>query len=337
MERLVDGVASADTAFRDAKADAWGMTSEEWPWDPGTEAARRPLVAFDTVVDVDRLARWAAICAPDRLIAVTFMSAEYSKVGSNWIAAMRRLGLRNYLVIAGDGEIQGLLEAWSVPCIRAHLGHHVARPDYVNPAGFTLKGLAMTALKFPVVHTLLRQGFSVIMSDADAVWLSRPTAALLRADSDVACQRVVYFPKATVRRWGFAVCSGFTFFRGRRSVVEFVETCIDAHRRVQDDQVALNVALLAAGTRWARNLATDSVACGTQADVMAAFLREARSTFLGTTASPKFTVQALPHHEFWRHDFVDADPADMIVCHPNAAKSEGDKLRRFEELGVRFV
>jgi hypothetical protein len=307
-------------------------------WSADNERSRQALVDLDAVVDVAALESTANANAAEKLIAVTFLSVEYAKVGLNWIEAMRRLGWRNYLVVAGDRPTRRALDAMSIPCIEARVAEDLDDVPFLNPVGFTRKGLGMTALKFPVVSTLLRLGLSVIMSDADAVWLQDPMSAIGGLNADVAFQRVVYFPKPIARLWGFAACSGFSFFRSCPGTIELLAACVREHQGVQDDQVALNLALFAAGTRWASGTRlSGSERRRTEADVISDFRRLARTAIRGKITAHSLDVAALPHHQFWRHDWLDTDRSEMIICHPNTPKDDSEKMRRFEELGVRYV
>jgi hypothetical protein len=308
-------------------------------WDADSECVTRPLYDLGAVVDTEVLAKTATQYAAERTIAVTFMSREYARVGLNWVEAMRRIGWNNYLVIAGDVQTRQALDALSVPCVGARVAVGVSDATYLplSPVGFTRKGLAITALKFPVVSTLLRQGLSVIMSDADAVWLGNPTTSI-PGDVDVAFQRVVYFPKAIAGLWGFAACSGFAFFRSTPGTIGLLDACVNEHRGVQDDQVALNLALLAAGTRWVQNAPRFDAERGrTEADVISDFRSAARRSIWGKTTEYDLDVMALPHHQFWRHNWLRADRSEMVVCHPNTPKDDGEKMKRFEDLGVRYA
>ncbi len=270
-------------------------------------------------------------------IAVTFISQEYARVGLNWVEAMRRLGLRNYLVIAGDLPTFRALDALSVACVEARLEGAARHAADVSPVGFTYKGLAMTALKFPLVHTLLRMGLNVIMSDADAVWLKDPMTAIVKWDVDCAFQRVVYFPRAIAMLWGFAACSGFAFFRSGAGATALLEACVEEHKGVQDDQVAMNLALLSAGIHWADNIRCSKAEPVGEANLISDFRRRGRRPIRGRATQHGLDIIALPHHQFWRHDWFDSDQTEMVICHPNAAKRDNEKIKRFEELGVLYV
>lgn len=321
----------------DWEARARAASTENLLWGGDSETLRRPLFHLGAVLDVETLTSTAASCEQRGTIAVTFISQEYAGVGLNWIAAMGRLGWTNYVVIAGDSPTARALEALSVSCVEAVFPESVEGALPVNAVGFTRKGLAMTALKFPVVRALLCLGLNVIMSDADAVWLQDPMAVLDSKDSDCAFQRVLNFPKAIARIWGFTACSGFAFFRSSAGALALIDSCIAEHRQVEDDQVALNLALLSARTRWAEPPPDTNYSRMIPKDqLIAAFSRDGREPICGRTETG-LDVIALPHHQFWRHEWFPSKRSEMFVCHPNAPKNDGEKLRRLGELGVLYV
>ncbi len=307
-------------------------------WDAGNACAKTALCDLGAVIDIGDLTALGTTHEVDGAIAVTFISQEYAGVGLNWVEAMRRIGWRNYLVIAGDEATYRDLCALAVPCVESRLEITAMDSTYVSSLGFTHKGLAMTAMKFPIVHTLLRLGLNVIMSDADTVWLKSPVKAIGNWNVDVAFQRVVYFPRAIAKLWGFAACSGFACFRSSAGTIALLKACIDEHQGVQDDQVAINLALLSAGTCWERNLRCPALEeKRTDADLISDFRREGKRQIRGRTTEHGLDVVALPHDQFWRHNWFDSDLSEMIVCHPNTEKSDSGKRQRFKELGLWYV
>ncbi len=317
-------------------ATLWPAVTEGLLWEPDSDEARRPLYDLDSVVDVRGLARLANARAHLRTIAVTFVSVEYSSVGRNWVNAMRRIGNRAYVAVAGDRGTLELLRRLGAASVVAHVARQRASCTAVNAVGFTRKGVAMNALKFPIVRALLAEGLNVILCDADAVWLQDPLTLLDSTDADIAFQRVVYFPSALVARWGFAACSGFVYFRSGADTIRFVDTCIDEHRRVQDDQVAFNLALLKVDTAWEKSTAFDPCIHTDRQALVRTFLRASRDAIIGRAAGGGLALLALPHDQFWRHEWVTAERSSMYVCHPNSPKDAARKMVRLSELDATF-
>ena len=252
---------------------------------------------------------------------------------------MKSIRLFNYIIIAGDAETTRALREHGVPCIEAGLDIGEPDPSYRNIGGFTAKGLAVNALKFPVVLSLLKEGFDVVMSDVDAIWLRNPMPAL-GVTADVAFQRICYLPNPVVRYWGFATCSGFVFFRATPGGPALAGDCLREQRAVQDDLLAFNLALLKCEIAWKHPdvPAEPSSIHGTRdADLAAYFGAAACIPIEGQSSLRRIGALALAHHQFWRHDFVKFDPNEIIVCHPNSPKSGTAKINIFKRLGVRCI
>lgn len=183
------------------------------------EATSIALYDLPAVLNVDALIRSAATKSVASTVAVTFMSSEYASVGVNWLAGLRRIGVESYIVIACDEDMSRVLEASHTPHLRAHLPPlDTSSQTGRNAVGFSAKAVTITALKFPVVRTLVHHSFNVVLSDVDAIWMRNPLPVLLNADTDVAFQRVVVLSEANRRVLG--VC-GMQWFRVLSSVASY--------------------------------------------------------------------------------------------------------------------
>jgi hypothetical protein len=242
------------------------------------------------------------------------------------------------LVIAGDEATSAALTARGVACVRADLGAEPADPSYRSASGFTWKGFAMATLKLPVVRFLLAQGCDVVLSDVDALWLQDPLPHC-RGLADIAFQRACYFPASLVQAWGLTVCSGFVYWRSAPGTIAFLDSCVNESRQIQDDQIALNLALVEADAVWPHlELGTGASAWHPGAaleEIRASFATMARRPLRGWTRRYGLDLLALPHHQFWRHSLVPATLSEMVVCHPNSPKDELGKIKIFNAMGIR--
>jgi hypothetical protein len=312
-----------------ARAEIRELATGPLHWDKGFNNVQLPLHNLGAVIDLHTLRELADNLQSDSSLGITFVSQEYLAVGVRWIEALNRLGLRNYLIIAGDSLTHKVLKDLGVVSIEARINIDDVSPEYRSPVGFTAKGLAMNALKFPVVRTLLNRGYDIVMSDADALWLQNPLRHF-PPTVDIAFQRVVYFPKAIVAEWGFAACSGFVCCRAKPGVVSFLDDCIQEHRKVQSDQLALNLALLEADTHWPSHHVNGRPYGQShlqQEDLRLLFETTARDSIVGSADRYGLAVLALPHHEFWRHSFVRCSQSEMVICHPNSPKDDKEKIK----------
>jgi hypothetical protein len=307
-------------------------------WPSSLIHATMPFQDLSAVMDLDKLARVAATVNSGNELSFAVISREYIETGLNWIRAMRGLGLTNFIIIAGDKVTSEALDARGIANVLAVIDESEFDASYVSWTGFSAKGLAVSAFKFPVAQFLVRAGYSVVMSDADAVWLRDPMPYLREAD--VAFQRIVYHPPEIAMLWGFAACGGFISFRCGQKTAAFLERLMDENRLMFCDQVAMNLTLLegdpvwhCADPGWA--LPVPGVAQDRDS-LEAAFAKCVTSPIRGELRQGGVQVLALPHDKFWRHALFASPLQDMVVCHPNSPKNDLEKMKLLDSMGLRF-
>jgi hypothetical protein len=298
----------------------------------------RPLQDLNAVMDLGKLADMAAAVNSGNDISFAIVSKEYIQTGLNWIYAMHKLGLNNFIIIAGDRFTSEMLDEQGIPNVLADIDESEFDASFLSPTGFSAKGLAVSAFKFPVAQFLVKSGYSVVLSDADAVWLYDPMSYLRSAD--VAFQRIVYHPPPIARLWGFAACGGFISFRSGIKTIAFLERCIEEHRLLLSDQVAMNLALLEGEPDWHCENADWMLPSGgvphDRGSLEAAFAKYVKSPIQGELRQGGLQVLALPHDKFWRHGWVTSTLPDMVICHPNSPKDDLEKMKIFDAMGLRF-
>jgi hypothetical protein len=307
-----------------------------WPSSLGPVA--RPLRDLSAVMDLGKLAGVAETINNRKEISFTIISKEYINTGLNWIYAMQRLGLNNYMIISGDKFTSEKLDELGIHSVRAEIDESEFDAAFVSHDGFSAKGLAMIALKFPVTNFLVKSGYSVVFSDADAIWLHDPMAYVRGAD--IAFQRVAYHPRPIASLWGFAACSGFVFFRHDIKTIAFLDRCIVEHQSFRCDQVAMNLALLDGEPSWHCEHADWSLPVGgaqyDRGSLESAFAKCVKSPIKGAFRQGGLQVLALPHDKFWRHGLVTNSLSDMVICHPNSPKNDLGKMKIFDAMSLRF-
>ena len=90
----------------------------------------------------------------DEVLILAFANSAYREVLHNWLAALARLGIRNFRVIACDRPLASDLEAQGVPVD--------FRPCSTEPGDFWVH-------RVRVLEDYLEQGVDIIHSDLDAV------------------------------------------------------------------------------------------------------------------------------------------------------------------------
>eukprot|EP01062_Namystynia_karyoxenos_P073861 TRINITY_DN70685_c0_g1_i1.p1 TRINITY_DN70685_c0_g1~~TRINITY_DN70685_c0_g1_i1.p1 ORF type:complete len:433 (+),score=89.27 TRINITY_DN70685_c0_g1_i1:76-1374(+) len=140
--------------------------------------------------------------------------------------------------------------AWRSQCMRC-------------PKGYTTKIQSGTELfvkmttetlwwaRWKLLVRLLNANVNVLMSDLDAMFLRNPLPVLhsLAGGVDVLAQRGT-FPDSLSKKWGSALCMGFSFWRPTPDVKRFVVPMTSVIEASGDDQVGLNVALDKADVMW---------------------------------------------------------------------------------------
>jgi hypothetical protein len=312
---------------------------ERFAWPPALESVRSPLWDLGSVMDLARLSKVAADTCCDQEISFAIISREYLRTGLNWIAARRRLDSNNFLIIAGDRYTADTLDRQAIPNILAEIDESEFDTSFKSSTGFSAKGIAVSAFKFPVSCFLVKCGYSVVLSDADALWLRDPMPYLRSAD--IAFQRISVHPRAITSLWGFGACGGFISFRSSRGTVAFLERCIEENRQLFDDQVVMNLTLLAGDPHWHCEdpewTLPDAVYQGDRSALQLAFAKYASRPIKGKLRAGNVHLLALPHDKFWRHELVVSPIDGMAVCHPNSPKDDLEKMRLFERIGLRFL
>ena len=314
------------------------LASRGFEWRPELEPLRKSVTDLSSTVDLPTLAKQAELAEREGTVCITLLSQEYLEIGAYWLCAMQRLNLKNVLVIAGDDATERALAAHRIAVVRADLEKDSLGESFRSIAGFTWKGLGLTTLKLPVARFLLGQGYDVVVSDADALWLQNPFPHF-HGIADVAFQRVAYFPAPIAQLWGFAACTGFFYCRAKAATAQFLDDCLMQARGVQDDQLAMNLALLQADAEWPhvhdirRPLEQEG---SLPPNIQSSFNLLARRPLQGMIGHLGLQLLALPHHQFWRHDEIAAPLAEMVVCHPNSPKAASEKIKVFNALGIQL-
>lgn len=233
-------------------------------------------------------------------IVVVTASRDYAAVLTNWMVAMERLSLRNFVVVCFDSYVQSILERRGAKtCVRCQLGAVGVSRERRHKQIWTVR-VEMLAL--------LVDKYNVTLSDLDAIWL-RDAHPFLHS-ADIVASRGSFPPWAS-QLWGAAACMGLIRFNAGSK--DFVRTMF--YRQVQangDDQFALNLALKNDGLRWESNLS----------------YVESSALDVGTTQTG-LTIGLLPHTLFIRRcDLLDNQlrhDDHVVVRHCYTVKTAASK------------
>ncbi|XP_051150043.1 arabinosyltransferase RRA3 [Andrographis paniculata] len=136
-----------------------------------------PAVAPDESVN-PRLAKILSEIAVGNELIVALANSNVKEMLEVWFTNIKRVGIRNYLVVALDDAIVDLCKSNNVPYYQRD------RNDAVDRIGRSGGNHVVSGLKFRILREFLQLGYGVLLSDVDIVFLQNPFNHLYR-DSDV--------------------------------------------------------------------------------------------------------------------------------------------------------
>ena len=170
-----------------------------------------------------------------------FATGDFFDLMVNWAQAARLQGITNFVLVAMDQKLGDVLSRFDAP------------------PGLLLPRVASGAVKISKLNVILERqrfglrvleaGYNVLFVDLDAILLRSPEP-LLR-DGDIIGERIWGRPRAIVKIWGAAICTGFYFVRSTPSTIAIMSKSVNTiihKRRTQpswqaSDQWAINHAI----------------------------------------------------------------------------------------------
>lgn len=169
-------------------------------------------------------------------LVVVFANSTYQAVLDRWLAAIKRLAVPNYVVVALD---QPLLEEMKRRGIAVLYRPCPAKLD------------SLWIHRTDVLLELLEAGFHIVHSDADALWRRNPLDSYIYGkDYDLIFSPGTYWPLEVHREWRFVLCCGFFYAESNVRTREFFADLARAVRFERDDQICVNRILLERGLVW---------------------------------------------------------------------------------------
>jgi hypothetical protein len=250
----------------------------------------------------------------DNRLVVAFSDSKYLPVLLNWLVAIDRLGLRNYLIVSLDEPIHDFLAERGFPTVFDRLDGPLS----------DLWRLRLTALRRLCAH-----GVDVIHSDIDAVWLRDPIPGYFsqQADDLVISQGTVW-PYDIVEKQGFVLCCGLFYLRGNQASLALLDEVLRDIAATNDDQISLN-RLVSASVEWNRQLTNPY-----QFTFQGYRMTCSEAPIRGRCRRTGLTVTLMPHHLFQRLH-MPGRPA--FVKHLLSEKTGEDKFKSFRRSGCLFL
>lgn len=154
-----------------------GDTQKAGPFGIVKGLRTNPPVAPDESVN-PRLAELLEGVAVRKELIVCLANTNVKEMLAVWFENIKKVGIKNYLVVALDDGIEEFCKTNGVPVYRRN-------PDEgIDSIAKTGGNHAVSGLKFRILREFLQLGYSILLSDVDIVYLQNPFDHLYR-DSDV--------------------------------------------------------------------------------------------------------------------------------------------------------
>jgi len=184
---------------------------------------------------------------------VTFATGSVATMAANWVATVRRVGVKEVLIGALDQSMMDMCEKDNIPCILIE-GGAITKALAGRSAGNVRSDPKlypkMSVLKVGFYNELLSFGYNVWACDADAVFANDPRAMMMEqpwnlADITIATDCI---DVPGDNRYPLLHCdfnTGLVYMRARPEVIEFTdrwrETIANAKETRIRDQAAFNM------------------------------------------------------------------------------------------------
>lgn len=264
------------------------------------------------------------------LVIFTVLTQEYIKVGENWIVAIEKLDINNYIVLALDEETYSFCHIRKVPSILIKPPVPLEYDSHTKSKSHSDKYAFLLCVRLQVAIYILKLGFKALNSDADAVWLKNPLPYISGINSSVVFQPAS-FPKDVKMNYGFTCCMGFIQFSpepGLESLLSKVNSNLIEHFS-DSDQRAFNQTLADCySISWEKQISKWEHTC---------IENGWNDPIHGKCIKSGLTFTALPHSLFQRHNTTVDNVKHAIICHPNSPKEQEAKFEVFNKLGLNFL
>lgn len=243
-----------------------------------------------------------------RPLTLMFGNDAYREVIINQMVGFHALNFTSYEIVCLDQQLADFMVSIGKPCIGELIGGDLG---------------SIWQARLYIINNLLANGTSVLLTDADAVWIKNPMEFL--KDADIATQRGSY-PVHVRDQLGATACMGFAYFAGSPAVSNFFhEEVMTKFEHGHDDQVALNEALLDDGIYFDHKLDYEQSRNIDRGIIPAKVHRR------------ELHVNFLDHYRFSRVCKAGTIHADTIVAHCRSPKTGLSKIRELKAHGTHWL
>lgn len=192
-------------------------------------------------------------------IIVTFCTKSYAHLLRDRIIEWKHLQILQYvLVISLDDYVYDM-------CYSHENIHTIKIPLILLSSSPIINKAHLWILRVYVWSELLKKGFDICNVDLDTRWYRNPLPLLnsLASNHDIIAAPGTFFPKVAYQKWNFVLCCGFVYFKSTKNVINWVDKMLWPYvQKYEDDQKALNIALLDNNIRWKKNTPKEQLNSG---------------------------------------------------------------------------
>jgi hypothetical protein len=247
----------------------------------------------------------------NKTIIIVFANYQYKEVIDNWLFALKRIEIYNYVIISFDKKLFHYLRQKNIP-------------TFYYKTGTDLNELWINRIR--ILKDIINNDYNVIHSDADAIWLKNPLKEFFYSqDSDVVFSQGTIWPPDIHKEWDFVLCCGFFGIKSNKATKKLIRDVYHDVVKSGDDQVSFNRIIHSHGTKWKiddhykLSFKDKSFLCS-------------KKIIYGS--NPCYKIAVLPHHLFQR---VNEETKSAYVKHLISEKDSEDIIALLKNNGLFFI
>jgi hypothetical protein len=248
-------------------------------------------------------------------VILAFANHAYKEVLLNWLVAMHRIKIDNYIIVSLDQELHDFLSQRDIPSV-------------LSPLQGGLDQLWVKRIE--IFRMLIDHEIAFLHSDIDAIWLRNPIPDYFSSPGyDLMFSQGTIHPSDVVRKRGFVFCCGLFYMQSSDTTKRILSEMERDVRETGDDQITVNRVIENYGLDWnidraftySLNFRDTTFICSTQ-------------PITGESVTSPLRVCLLPHHAFQRMHMPDKD---AYVKHLLSRKKAERKLDMFRATDCLFL
>jgi len=253
----------------------------------------------------------------DEPLIVVFSDRTYLEVLLNWLIAVDRLSIKNYLVVSLDQAIHEYLLKRKVPTVLLQIDKRQG-----------LGGLWVSRAE--VFSLICNMGIDFIHSDADAVLMRDPIVDYFQGqERDLIVSQGTVWPPFVLQHWGFVLCCGLFQVRSNSLTKALLTDLLSDIRITGDDQISMNKVLMERNIQWTED----------PSNLYTLKYKEHqfncyRNMISGYSPQDGLTISMLPQHLFQR---LPMQEPDVYVKHLLSPKENRKKMEMFASTGCMLL